>query len=184
MHSSKFYLVLALVLSYFLLLTACSKATMKPKEFAEKCCEDDAEVDCIGDLCLTLPNVFTPNNDGINDIFYIHSLAGNQSYTAGVSIFDPAGNIVYENSEMRFNDPSSAWDGSNSNGEIIQNLYQVELQYTGPNDETHYLSNKVAVLLEMDCVENWSNCEFSSQFNGVKGFDPSVSTLEESRSCN
>jgi gliding motility-associated-like protein len=54
---------------------------------------------------LIAPNVFTPDNDGINDEFYLPSSA---LITLSCEIFDRWGNKVYE-----FISPTDKWDGSN-----------------------------------------------------------------------
>jgi gliding motility-associated-like protein len=53
-----------------------------------------------------IPNAFTPNNDGLNDVF--KPLANiSISGTAECKIFDRFGNVVYSSS-----DPYSSWDGN------------------------------------------------------------------------
>ncbi|MCL2413158.1 MAG: gliding motility-associated C-terminal domain-containing protein [Bacteroidales bacterium] len=66
------------------------------------------------DECLNfeLPNVFTPNDDGINDVFKAmsHDLPhGFGIFT--IRIFNRWGNLVFES-----NDPNFEWDGNTSNG--------------------------------------------------------------------
>lgn len=50
-----------------------------------------------------IPNAFTPNNDGINDIFYIIT-DGNQEFQ--FKIFNRWGQLLFQT-----NDPNSGWDG-------------------------------------------------------------------------
>jgi gliding motility-associated-like protein len=57
------------------------------------------------DCKLTIPNVFTPNGDGFNDIFLIKGI-GIKVYSA--TIYDRWGLKVYES-----NDISQSWDGKN-----------------------------------------------------------------------
>ncbi len=55
-------------------------------------------------LCdFQIPNVFTPNDDGINDVFMFPSIVGN---LISMKIFNRWGNLVYQSS-----DPLKAWDG-------------------------------------------------------------------------
>ena len=59
---------------------------------------------------INVPNVFTPNNDGKNDLFKI-SLPGRMYECATLSIFNKWGQIQY------FNDDSNLdWDGTNNSG--------------------------------------------------------------------
>lgn len=60
---------------------------------------------------LYIPNVFSPNQDGINDVFY---LQGNE-YVKDINtlrIFDRWGNVVFEKNNFKPDDPSKGWDGS------------------------------------------------------------------------
>ncbi len=57
-----------------------------------------------------VPNVFSPNGDGIND----HLLISAGAYIEEIesfTIFDRWGNMVYLNENFQPNDPSVAWDG-------------------------------------------------------------------------
>jgi gliding motility-associated-like protein len=56
---------------------------------------------------VTIPNVFTPNNDGINDVFAVTGLSKGDE----VRIYDRWGSIVYE-----FIGLDDAWDGHNTSG--------------------------------------------------------------------
>ena len=57
-----------------------------------------------------IPNVFSPNGDGINDIFYIQT---NDRISEVVSfrIFDRWGNVVFEDYHFLPNEPQHGWDG-------------------------------------------------------------------------
>ena len=59
-----------------------------------------------------LANIFTPNNDGINDFFVIHGLEPNVQSIEILSIFDRWGNRVFENHQFPPGDRLSGWDGT------------------------------------------------------------------------
>ncbi|MCF8239598.1 MAG: gliding motility-associated C-terminal domain-containing protein [Saprospiraceae bacterium] len=58
-----------------------------------------------------IPNSFTPNNDGINDVFSIY---GNDQINRikNLAIFDRWGNALYARTDLPINDPSAGWDGT------------------------------------------------------------------------
>ena len=58
-----------------------------------------------------IPNSFTPNNDGINDVFSVY---GNDQVlqVRNLAIFDRWGNALYSRSDLPINDPSAGWDGT------------------------------------------------------------------------
>ncbi len=74
--------------------------------------DDVSLVCCDADSCeieppltpLTIPNFFTPNNDGVNDVFKIESLVPNSSLT----ILNRWGSAVYKSTNYQNN-----WDGGN-----------------------------------------------------------------------
>ena len=58
---------------------------------------------------LFLPNTFSPNKDGMNDVFYPR---GNGIYSVkSFKIFDRWGELVFEKNNFAANDASSGWNG-------------------------------------------------------------------------
>jgi gliding motility-associated-like protein len=57
-----------------------------------------------------VPNAFTPNGDGKNDIFYIGQSFGVQEIKS-FNIFNRWGQLVFSRKNIRANDRSSGWDG-------------------------------------------------------------------------
>ncbi len=57
-----------------------------------------------------IPNVFSPNGDDINPVFYAKSFGIQAVYH--MSIFDRWGELMYRGEGLNFNDPFSGWDGS------------------------------------------------------------------------
>ncbi len=70
------------------------------------------------------PNVFTPNNDGTNDIFYIHSNTfASNSIIREFSIYDRWGNQVFTDNDFTPNDPEHGWDGSFKGQKALSGVY-------------------------------------------------------------
>lgn len=64
-----------------------------------------------------LPNTFTPNGDGLNDVFMIRGLAAVRiNY---LRIFDRWGKLVFETQNGSPNEPTWGWDGNDRNGEKL-----------------------------------------------------------------
>ncbi|MBK7853827.1 MAG: gliding motility-associated C-terminal domain-containing protein [Bacteroidetes bacterium] len=61
---------------------------------------------------LFLPNAFTPNNDGLNDVF---RLRGTQIENSSMIIVSQWGNVIYRN-----DDAGKGWDGT-INGKYVEN---------------------------------------------------------------
>ena len=72
-----------------------------------------------------LPNIFTPNNDGINDIFQIY--AGNGVSTIrSLRVFDRWGELVFEKlnlSPSPFPDQTNGWDGTFRGRPVAPGVY-------------------------------------------------------------
>ena len=79
-------------------------------------CRDSAKVsvNVIGDGDIVIPMAFTPNNDGLNDVFRILNLRSHK--LVGFDIYNRWGQLMYHNST----DPKKGWDGT-FNG-VMQDL--------------------------------------------------------------
>jgi gliding motility-associated-like protein len=70
-----------------------------------------------------IPNVFSPNNDGINDEFYIYGTPNPCFDHLNVKIYNRWGQLVYESEEVNFH-----WNGTNLEGkDLPQGTYYVIL---------------------------------------------------------
>lgn len=63
----------------------------------------------LGDVYV--PNVFSPNDDGINDHFTFFSDNTSGEQIASLLIFDRQGNLVFEREDFELNVPSLGWNG-------------------------------------------------------------------------
>jgi len=67
-------------------------------------------------LVVTLPNVFTPNNDGVNDYFNIET---NLPVAYELSILNRWGNVLFENKGKLTKGTHNLWNGKNKSGEPV-----------------------------------------------------------------
>lgn len=84
----------------------------------------------------TIPNVFSPNNDGVNDYFKIAGISDPCLDSVTVSIYNRWGQKVFESSAIDFK-----WDGNNKNGKPMSDgVYYVILDgiYAGNNIKRQY----------------------------------------------
>lgn len=71
-----------------------------------------------------VPNVFSPNQDGSNDVFNI-GFAGDLS-DYHMQVFDRWGGLVFQS-----NNPAQGWNGKRQNGDPAeQNVYLYQIEYT------------------------------------------------------
>jgi gliding motility-associated-like protein len=86
------------------------------------------------------PNSFTPNNDGINDVWLVSTFRID-SYE--IFIFDRWGNSIFHSL-----DPNEAWLGEFKNGEYYaQNgVYNFLIKYTADTTDAQYLQGHITLL--------------------------------------
>jgi len=68
------------------------------------------------------PNIFTPNEDGINDIFTIFTNRAGKSLDV-LRVYDRWGNRVYEGLDLELNNPTVGWDGIFNGQSAQQGVY-------------------------------------------------------------
>ena len=93
-------------------------------------CNNSSDITVIvvcNDKNFFIPNTFSPNNDGQNDVFYPRGtgLARVQS----MRIFNRLGEMIFERRNFNANDPSVGWDGTykGKKGEMDTYVYLIEL---------------------------------------------------------
>jgi len=86
-----------------------------------------------------IPNIITPNGDGINDRFFIEPPVDGAPYEQiSLSIFNRHGEKVYENTSFEnINDRVNGWNGINTNGQALGNgVYYYLLEMRSPSSGT------------------------------------------------
>ncbi|MBR9922614.1 MAG: T9SS type B sorting domain-containing protein [Bacteroidetes bacterium] len=92
--------------------------------WSEQDCEDSdtllVRVNVIRNVYI--PNIFSPNNDGINDIFY--PFAGPEVLEIKqLQIFDRWGDHVFSAQNFQPNDPTQGWDGTHRNKKCSAGIF-------------------------------------------------------------
>lgn len=94
----------------------------------------------ISESKLEVPNAFTPNGDGVNDVFRVK-----EGYKSIVSfkamVFDRWGKKLYE-----WTDPAGGWDGRSAGHAVSDGGYYLNIQARGA-DGKHYNIKKVINVL-------------------------------------
>ena len=87
-------------------------------------CSDTSCLDVVIDdeFFVYVPNAFTPDNDGVNDIFYVNAYgydAANYEFT----IFNKWGNVIFQSDS-----PSATWDGTFKGSPAKEDVYIWKLE--------------------------------------------------------
>lgn len=80
---------------------------------------DTVDITVLLDKILFIPNAFSPNNDGINDVFQVYTF-GDKDYK--LSIFDRWGAVIFISRDIR-----QGWDGTRNGKELAPGVYIYDL---------------------------------------------------------
>jgi gliding motility-associated-like protein len=110
-------------------------------------CRDSAslKVNTFYQSHLALPNVFTPDNDGLNDVFYV--IAGKDvTAVKQFQIFNRWGEKVFEKSNSRPNEYSSGWDGNYKGKKAPMATYVYYISITLKNGATEVNKGNITLI--------------------------------------
>jgi gliding motility-associated-like protein len=122
--------------------TRCLAPAVNPKHSAayiltggnEYFCTDTAQaiVRTYSSGLLNLPNAFTPNNDGLNDVFYV--LAGEGMGEVKLfTVYNRWGEKIFQEANIPANDPGFGWDGSHKGIQAAPGTYVYMVSIAGPD---------------------------------------------------
>lgn len=92
-------------------------------------CQDTARLHTIPPMQLFIPTAFTPNGDGINDLFHV---VGSNLTEYEIKIFDRWGNLVFQSKDV-----NKKWNGSHHGNGYQQGaeVYNYLIKYKGVKEE-------------------------------------------------
>jgi len=93
---------------------------------------------------LFIPNTFTPNGDGENDIFYPRGQG--VSIIKSFRIYNRWGELMFERSGIHLNDASNAWDGTYNGGTPRPDVYVWVIDATCDTGEPLFLKGDVTII--------------------------------------
>jgi gliding motility-associated-like protein len=93
----------------------------------------------VGDCPTTfIPNVFTPNGDEINDVFYVKGFGMNEFE---LLIFDRWGELIYQSNDM-----NEGWDGTINSRNAQIDVYVYIVNYRGIGGELKYEIGHISLI--------------------------------------
>jgi len=96
------------------------------------------------DDTLVLPNTFSPNNDGVNDVFEIVFPFGFENAAVNFQIFDRWGNLMYNENNLANN--FTGWDGRYNSGLVSSGVYTFTLQIESVSGNLIRKSGSITVI--------------------------------------
>jgi gliding motility-associated-like protein len=91
-----------------------------------------------------LPNTFTPNGDGKNDVFYPRG--GGLFTIKTLRIFNRWGEVMYEKSNFNANDASAGWNGTYKGRVLTPDVYVYTIDVLCDNNTVMTLKGNIALL--------------------------------------
>ena len=95
------------------------------------------KVKMIGTLAVTFPNTFTPNNDGINDVF----IGKGDASQFRMSIYNRYGALVFTSGDI-----NKGWDGSYNGQPLATGTYYWMATYTDDGNQRRTQSGSVTII--------------------------------------
>lgn len=91
-----------------------------------------------------IPNTFSPNGDGTNDVFYVR---GTGLFTIrSVRIFNRWGEMVFQRGEIRANDVNAGWDGTYKGQKLNPDVYVYIVDITCDNNTILTYKGNIALI--------------------------------------
>jgi gliding motility-associated-like protein len=135
--------------------TDCPQPFAKPRfdtkykvEFADiNGCRNAGEVQVIV-LCnndnVFMPNTFSPNGDGSNDVFYVRGKG--LSRVKSMRIFNRWGQVVFERVNFNVNDVSMGWNGTFKGAKAVPDVYVYQVEIFCDNNQVVKFEGNVALI--------------------------------------
>ena len=93
-----------------------------------------------------IPNIFSPNADGINDYFSIYAAMPNVQEILKVAIYDRWGNLLIEQQNLATNQGSNLWDGTYRGQKVDRGAYLYYANILYLDGEEAILAGTVSVV--------------------------------------
>ena len=93
-----------------------------------------------------VPNAFSPNGDGINDLFKIEAKTGSNSKINTCLIFDRWGKQLYKAHNFFINSSDQWWDGTIKNKKVGAGTYIYLIEVEFDNNEIEILQGEINII--------------------------------------
>lgn len=91
-----------------------------------------------------VPNTFSPNGDGSNDLFYVRG--SGLARVKSLRIFNRLGEVVFQRQNFGVNDPAAGWDGTFRGGRLAPDTYIYQVDVFCDNNETIRFDGSIALI--------------------------------------
>ncbi len=109
--------------------------------------QDQLRISINRDYPIYIPNAFTPNHDGINDVFMVFSKNRAVKEISTMQIFDRWGEMVFENHHFLPNEPKDGWDGLIDGKQMQPAVFAYYVQVEFINGEKKLFKGDLTLIL-------------------------------------
>ena len=96
------------------------------------------------DANVFVPNTFSPNNDGSNDVFYVRGRGLDR--VKSLRVFNRWGEIVFEQQNFPVNNPSFGWNGNYKGQKALADVYVYQVEVFCENSQIIRFEGNVALI--------------------------------------
>ncbi|MBX2930627.1 MAG: PKD domain-containing protein [Chitinophagaceae bacterium] len=91
-----------------------------------------------------IPNTFSPNNDGVNDVFYVR---GKGLFAVrSMKVFNRLGEVVFNKLNISANNPLDGWDGTYKGKKLTADVYVYVIEVVCDNSQVMNLKGNIMLL--------------------------------------
>lgn len=166
MKSLLYYLICSLILA----VSSCQK---EEKSVLKGCCGNEVLDGSFGNGHVYLPNIFTPNGDGVNDLFYV--LGDSIRRIIDFEIRNKSGQLAFHVTDSQINDNKNRWDG-NLDGIVQKGLYNFTLTVEAEDGTIGNFNGKVCNypcgLIDGEEMISMDGCHFGIEYYWYTEFIP------------
>lgn len=179
MKKFMFHLLLMGFISFSL---SCEKNNNNPENY-DSCCGSESVEFTLGDGYVFVPNVFTPNGDGINDVFLPFINDKITSVTDFSVISEANSSVLFSLSNVDVSAPlTNSWDGFKPNGSAYKGLFSYEFTVQNNTGQTMVISGHACCIVcgpDADIFETMEGCFYPIQGLTIP-IDPNSPNYEQS----
>lgn len=162
---------LLLAILVLFVFSACNKTKI------DKCCTCTPQIVYVDSSFIAMPDLFTPNGDGINDQL--------QVITKNIVSLECSIKKKFENVVYSWTDVNGYWDGKYNGKNQREKAYFYTIEATTTSGNTLSLSGNIGVIRDNCAKGDFEKCFFGTQFNYfTNSFDGSLPSYENINVCN
>ena len=191
LHLVKNLMLKKITLSFFIICLfinfSCKKENNNQNDSNpyQNCCGTPPLLASISTGRIYIPNIFTPNGNGINDRLTVFGNSKIKLINSFI-IKDADGLIVFESKDKGILNSETSWDGYDIGGKLRKGLFNYTLTATSIDDITLSFTGSVCsypCTKEDPLLEKIAKCRAPAQHDGKGGVDISINNFLTSE-CN